>query len=51
MLLFHGWNDEISSSDLELDSSPKQEELVPVPDEKLDDEFNTKVEKSNKGES
>lgn len=46
-----GWNDEISSSDLELDSSPKQEELVPVPDEKLDEEFNTKVEKSNKGEN
>jgi hypothetical protein len=49
-VIIPGWNDAISSSDLELESSPKKEELVPVPDEKLDEEFNTKVKKSNKGE-
>lgn len=40
------WNDEISSADLELGSSPdKKEELVPVPDEKLDDELNIESQK------
>ena len=38
-VIIPGWNDDISSSDLELDSSPKKEELVQVPDEKLDDEL------------
>lgn len=48
-VIIKNWNDEISSSDLELGSSPdKKEELVPVPDEKLDDEFN--IECQNKKE-
>lgn len=42
-IIIKNWNDEISSSDLELASSPKKEELVPVPDEKLDEEFNNKA--------
>lgn len=44
-----GWNDGISSSDLELETSPQREELVPVPDEKLEEEFNINVKnKENK---
>jgi hypothetical protein len=45
-VIIQKWNDEISSSDLELGSSPdKKEELVPVPDEKLDDELNIESQK------
>ena len=48
-VIIPGWNDAISSSDLELESSPdKKEELVPVPDENLDEEFNTKVKSQKK---
>jgi hypothetical protein len=35
-----GWNDAISSNDLELSSSPVNKDMVPVPDENLDEEFN-----------
>lgn len=39
------WNDEISSSDLEINSDVKnKEEKVQVPDEILEEEFNNKVE-------
>lgn len=45
-VIIPGWNDEISSADLELGSSPdKKEELVPVPDEKLDEELNIECQK------
>lgn len=48
-IIIKNWNDAISSSDLELESSPdKKEELVPVPDEKLDEEFNTEVKSQKK---
>ena len=45
-VIIPGWNDEISSADLELGSSPdKKEELVPVPDEKLDEELKSECQK------
>ena len=43
-IIIKNWNDEITSSDLELSSSSKNTEMVPVPDEKLDEEFNTQNE-------
>lgn len=42
-VIIPGWNDEISSNDLELSSSPVNKEMVPVPDENLDEEFNNKA--------
>lgn len=43
-----GWNDAITSSDLELDTNVQNKELIQVPDEKLEDEYN--VKKSTKGD-
>lgn len=36
----HGWNDEITSFDLELDTKVNTNEGIPVPDENLEEEFN-----------
>lgn len=38
-LLFRGWNDDITSSDLELDKDVKNKEMIPVPDEILEDDL------------
>ena len=43
-----GWNDAITSSDLELDTDVQNKELTQVPDENLEDEYN--VKKSTKGD-
>lgn len=34
-----GWNDDITSSDLELDKDVKNKEMIPVPDELLEDDL------------
>ena len=47
-VIIPGWNDTIVSSDLELDTNVQNKELVQVPDEKLEDEYN--VKKSTKGD-
>lgn len=46
-VIIPGWNDQISSSDLELGSSPKNKEMIQVPDEDLSEEF-TNNESQNK---
>lgn len=45
-VIIPGWNDQISSADLELETSPKNTEMVQVPDENLDEEYNNKSKKS-----
>lgn len=47
-VIIPGWNDTIVSSDLELDTNVQNKELVQVPDENLEDEYN--VKKSTKGD-
>jgi hypothetical protein len=38
-VIIPGWNDAIDSSDLEIDSTVKNSEAVPVPEENLEEEM------------
>jgi hypothetical protein len=38
-VIIPGWNDDITSSDLELDKDVKNKEMIPVPDEILEDDL------------
>lgn len=42
-VIIPGWNDVIDSSDLEIDSTVKNSETVPVPEENLEEEMKIKT--------